>query len=334
MKNSNPIIIAEVGVNHNGSKKLLRQIIKKVSNTGVNYIKFQAFITENIVIKNSPKANYQRKIKSSQFNMLKKYELNFSDYDLIHKTCKKKRLKPLFSVFDIDSLNFLKKYKIDTIKIPSGEITNKPLLSEIGKLKLKIILSTGMSTIKEIKNAIDTLIKNGSSRKKISILHCHSNYPSKFVDLNLNNILTFKKKFKCKVGFSDHSLGGLASIVAASLGAQVIEKHITLDNKLYGPDHSSSLEIKKLKGFVKNIRNTKIILGKNKIKRTNIENLNKKIVRKSLVAKKNIKKGEVFSKINITSKRPGTGLSPFLYDKVLGLKSKFNFKTDQLIRIK
>jgi len=334
MKNSNPMIIAEVGVNHNGSKKLLRQIIKKVSDTGVNYIKFQAFITENIVIKKSPKANYQKKIKSSQFNMLKKYELNLSDYDLIHKTCKKKGLKPLFSVFDIDSLNFLKKYKINTIKIPSGEITNKPLLREIGKLKLNIILSTGMSTIKEIKNAIDTLIKNGSSRKRISILHCHSNYPSKFIDLNLNNILTLKKKFKCKVGFSDHSLGGIASIVATSLGAQVIEKHITLDNNLYGPDHSSSLEIKKLKNFVKNIRNTKIILGKNKIKRTNIENLNKKIVRKSLVAKKNIKKGEVFSKINITSKRPGTGLSPFLYDKVIGLKSKFNFKTDQLIRIK
>ena len=334
MKNKYPIIIAEIGVNHNGNQKTLNQLIEKVSNTGVDYIKFQAFITENIVIKKSPKANYQKKIKLSQFDMLKKYELQQEDYDFIHKKCKKKRLKPLFSVFDIGSLNLLKKYKIKSIKIPSGEITNEPLLSEIGKLKINVFLSTGMSNIDEIKKAHNTLIKNGTSKKNIFILHCHSDYPSKFEDLNIKNMLTLKKRFNCNIGFSDHSIGELASIVASSLGAKVIEKHVTLNNNLYGPDHSSSLEIKKLKSFVQNIRNAQIILGKSVIKRSKIENLNKRVVRKSLVAKKIIKKGEIFSKTNLAFKRPGTGLSPYFYKKIIGYKSKFNFKIDQFIRLK
>lgn len=334
MKKNKPIIIAEVGVNHNGSKKLLSQLIEKISNTGVDFIKFQAFITENIVVKKSPKANYQKKIKLSQYDMLKKYELKSDHYDFIFKKCKIKKIKPLFSVFDIESLFFLRKYKINYIKIPSGEITNAPLLSEIGKLKINVILSTGMSSINEIGNAIKTLIKNGTVRKKISVLHCHSDYPSKFSDLNLNNIFTLKNKFKCNTGFSDHSIGDLASTVAVSLGASLIEKHVTLNNKLHGPDHSSSLEIKNLKNFVQNLQNIKTILGSKKIKRSKIENLNKRIVRKSLVAKKKIKKGEIFSKNNLTAKRPGTGLSPFFFNKIIGSKSKFNFQVDQTIKIK
>ena len=334
MKINNPIVIAEIGVNHNGNFKLLNQLIEKVSKTGVDFIKFQAFIADNVVIKKSPKANYQKKIKLSQYDMLKKYELKPNHFDLIQKKCKKNGLKPLFSVFDIDSLNFLKKYKIKNIKIPSGEITNEPLLKEIGKMKIRIFLSTGMSSIDEIKRALSTLTKSGTPRKNIFVLHCHSDYPSQINDLNLKNILRFKKIFNCKIGFSDHSIGGLASIVASSLGAKVIEKHVTLSNKLYGPDHSSSLEVKNLKEFVQSIRNVQIALGNGKIQRSRIEHQNKKIVRKSLVAKKNIKKGEFFSELNLTCKRPGRGLSPYFYKKMIGTKSKFDFKADHLIRLK
>ena len=229
---------------------------------------------------------------------------------------------------------FLKKYKIKNIKIPSGEITNIPLLKQIGKMKIKVFLSTGMSSINEIQKALTTLIKYGTSRRNIFIFHCHSDYPSRISDLNLLNILSFKKKFKCKIGFSDHSVGELASIVAVSLGAEVIEKHVTLSNKLNGPDHSSSLEVKSLNKFVKNIRNVKKSLGNIKLKRSIAENQNKKIVRKSIVAKKEIKKGEFFSENNLTCKRPGVGVSPYFYEKIIGKKSKFNFRADQLIRLK
>lgn len=334
MKINSPIIIAEVGVNHNGSIKLLSSLIKKISKTDVDFIKFQAFIASKTVIKKSPKAKYQKKIKLSQYEMLKKYQLSSKHFDLIHKKCKNNSLNPLFSVFDIESLFFLKKYKIKNIKIPSGEITNIPLLKQIGKMKIKVFLSTGMSSINEIQKALTTLIKYGTSRRNIFIFHCHSDYPSRISDLNLLNILSFKKKFKCKIGFSDHSVGELASIVAVSLGAEVIEKHVTLSNKLNGPDHSSSLEVKSLNKFVKNIRNVKKSLGNIKLKRSIAENQNKKIVRKSIVAKKEIKKGEFFSENNLTCKRPGVGVSPYFYEKIIGKKSKFNFRADQLIRLK
>tara|TARA_Y100000389_G_C17433848_1_gene504314 strand:- start:97 stop:1101 length:1005 start_codon:yes stop_codon:yes gene_type:complete len=334
MKSINPIIIAEVGVNHNGNLNLLNKLIDSVSKTGVDFIKFQAFIADRLVIKNSPKANYQKKIKLSQYDMLKKYELKSKNYDLIFKRCKKKKIKPLFSVFDIESLSLLKKYKIKNIKIPSGEITNEPLLHEIGKMKIKVFLSTGMSSLDEIKRALSTLQSRGTPKKNISILHCHSEYPSIFKDLNLKSMLTLKRIFGCKIGFSDHSIGKLASIVASSLGAEVIEKHVTLKNNLYGPDHSSSLPVKDLKNFVENVRNARIIIGKKKFLRSKVENQNKKIVRKSLVAKKKIKKGETFLQSNLTCKRPGTGLSPYLLKKIIGTKSKFNFGIDQLIKLK
>lgn len=328
-----PLIIAEVGVNHNGDHKLLKKLIDKISKTGVDYIKFQAFITENLVTKKSPKADYQKKIKLSQYDMLKKYELKLRHYDLIFNRCKKKKIKPLFSIFDLESLKILKKLKVKVIKIGSGEITNEPLLREIGKMKLKVFLSTGMSTVSEIKKAILTLKSSGTRSQNIYILHCHSNYPSSFKDLNLNNMLTLKKKLNCKIGFSDHSIGNLASIVASSLGAEVIEKHVTLNNNLNGPDHLSSLNVKDLKNFVDRIRNVNLILGDKKIRRSKIEEKNKKIVRKSIVAKKKIKKGEIFSHLNLTCKRPGTGLSPFFLKKIIGKKSKYNFLEDQIIKI-
>tara|TARA_B100000035_G_C21019108_1_gene563273 strand:- start:904 stop:1908 length:1005 start_codon:yes stop_codon:yes gene_type:complete len=334
MKSKLPIIIAEVGVNHNGKKELLKKFINKVSIANVDFIKFQSFTSNNLVIKNSPKAKYQKKIRLTQYEMLKKYELKKSDYDLIFKECKKKKLKPLFSVFDIESLYYLKKYKIKYLKIPSGEITNQPLLEAIGKMKINIFMSTGMSNIDEIKRALNTLKKSGTPSRKITVLHCHSDYPSKIKDLKLLNILTLKKILKCKIGYSDHSTGDLAAIIASSLGAYVIEKHVTLNKNLMGPDHSSSLDIKYLRDFVQRIRKVRIALGNFKIQRSKIEEQNKKIVRKSLVAKKKIKKGDYFSYDNLTCKRPGSGLSPFLFKKLIGLKSKFNFQADQLIRLK
>jgi N,N'-diacetyllegionaminate synthase len=335
MKMKSPIVIAEVGVNHNGNFKLLSKIIEETSKTDVDFIKFQAFIADQTTIKNSPKAKYQNKVKMSQYDMLKKYELKSKHFDIIYKKCSENNLKPLFSVFDIESLNNLKKYKIKNIKIPSGEITNLPLIKKVGKMKINVFLSTGMSTIKEIKKALLTLTNNGTPRKKIYLFHCHSDYPSKIDDLNLLNILTFKKTFNCKIGFSDHTIGELASIVAVSIGAEVIEKHITLSNKYYGPDHSSSLEVKKLNNFVQNLRNIKKTLGTNsKLKRSIAEIQNKKIVRKSIVAKKEIKKGEFFSEKNITCKRPGIGISPIFYESFLGKKSKYKFKKDQFIKFK
>lgn len=334
MKSIDPIIIAEAGVNHNGNSNLIIKLINSVSKTGVDFIKFQAFIADRLVIKKSPKANYQKKIKLSQYEMLKKYELKLKHYELIHKKCKKKKIRPLFSVFDIESLNILKKYRLKNIKIPSGEITNEPLLREIGKMKIRVFLSTGMSSIDEIKRALSTLQSGGTSKKNIFILHCHSEYPSNFEDLNLRSMLILKKIFGCKIGFSDHSIGKLASVVASSLGADVIEKHVTLNNNLHGPDHSSSLPVKDLKDFVENVKNAKVILGKEKFQRTYIEDQNKKIVRKSLVAKKVIKKGELFLESNLACKRPGTGLSPYLLKRIIGKKSRFNFNIDQLIKLK
>ncbi len=333
MKNKYPKVIAEVGVNHNGNINLLNKLIDRISKSGVDYIKFQAFKTDKLVIKKSPKAEYQKKINLSQYAMLKKYELKSKHYDLIFKRCKNKKIKPLFSVFDIESLHLLKKYNIKIVKIGSGEITNEPLLEEIGKMRLKVFLSTGMSKINEIKKAIKTLNVSGTSNQNIHILHCHSDYPSSFKDLNLNNILTLKKIFKCKIGFSDHSIGSLASIVASSLGASVIEKHVTLSQNLYGPDHSSSLNVYELKNFVESIKSVNEILGEKKIKRSSIEEKNKMIVRKSLVANKEIKKGEIFTRFNLTCKRPGTGLSPYFLKKLIGKKSKFHFKENQLIKI-
>tara|TARA_B110000305_G_C19359362_1_gene598612 strand:+ start:110 stop:1111 length:1002 start_codon:yes stop_codon:yes gene_type:complete len=333
MKFKKTIFIAEVGVNHNGSIKILSDLIKKISKTKVDFLKFQAFKAESIATRNAPKANYQKKIKQSQFEMLRKYELNLRLLNQIHKMCKKNKVKPLFSIFDSESLASLKKYRYEYFKIPSGEITNYPLLKEIGKLDKKIFLSTGMSSLKEIKNAVKILINSGTKNKNLFILHCHSDYPSRFEDLNLIRIKRLQSCFDNSIGYSDHSIGCEASIAAVALGAKVIEKHVTLKTNMIGPDHSSSLPISDLPNLIKSIRNIEKSIGTSDFKRSKIENKNKLIVRKSLVAKLDIKKGDKFTDINLTCKRPGSGISSASWNKVLNKRAKTNFNKDDLIKL-
>lgn len=329
-----PVIIAEVGVNFDGSKKIINRMIKKISQTGADYIKFQLYNTDEMCIKNAPSADYQKKIKISQYKMLKKFEINHDKLNFIIKKSKEYKIKPIFSVFDLKSLSILKKIKVQIIKIPSGEIDNYPLLKEISKLNVKVIISSGMSSIPEIKNALKILTNYKLKKKNIFLLHCNSEYPSELKNLNLIKIKKFKKMFNCEIGYSDHSEGDLASIIAVTFGAKIIEKHVTLSKKRVGPDHSSSLEIKYLKTFVKQLKNINISIGSFKKERSAGENKNKKIVRKSLVANTYIKKGTKFSKLNLAFKRPAYGLSPKYYQNIIGKKAKKSFKKDDFIALK
>ena len=330
----NTIIIAEAGVNHNGKISLAKKLISAAANAGANYVKFQTYKTENIVVQNSKLANYQKEnIKKfkTQFKMLKKYELKKTDYKLLIDYAKSKNIKFLSSPFDIESIFFLNRFNLDYIKIPSGEIDNLPYLKELGRLNKKIILSTGMSNLYEVDIAIRTLNKYGTKKKNISVLHCHSAYPSNISDLNLNVIYTLKKKFNLKVGFSDHSDNIYAPVIAVALGAQIIEKHLTLNNSMSGPDHKASIEPNKFKNMVNLIRATEIMLGSKKKIPTKNELINKQFVRKSLVAKIDIKKGEKFSTMNLTTKRPGTGISPMKFNSYINKRAKKNYSKDDLI---
>mgnify|MGYP006076411843 CR=1 FL=1 len=338
MKNNNITIIAEAGVNHNGDLQKAKKLIDIAVKSKADYIKFQTFRAEDLVIKKAIKAQYQKKnskINESQFDMLKKLELSFKDHKILKNYCNRKKIKFLSTPFGIKSFDILKKLGINLIKISSGDLTNIPFLQYISKKsnkKTKVILSTGMGNIKEIQDAIENLSKFRLSKKNITLLHCTSNYPASSGSINMNSLLTIKKKFKLLVGYSDHTLGNTASIIAVSLGAIVIEKHFTIDKKLNGPDHKASLNPQELNSFVKEIRNVPIMLGSFK-KKTQKEEMNvKKVARKSLVAKTYIKKGELFSYKNIDIKRPGTGLSPKKIFDLINKKSKRIYKKDQLIK--
>ena len=328
-------IIAEIGVNHNGKENIAKRLILKAKIAGADFVKLQSFNPELLVTKKLTLAHYQKK-KEKKLNkmilMLKKYQLDEKAQSRLQRYCKKIKIGFLSSPFDDKSLNFLsKKLKIDIIKIPSGEITNYPLLKKIGKTKKKIILSTGMSSLKEIKNALSVLFLYGIKKKDLTLLHCNSSYPTNIEDLNLNVLKTLIYRFRLSVGFSDHSKSLDAPIVAVTLGAKIIEKHITLNCNQKGPDHSSSLNPVEFKNMVEKIRATEKMLGSNEKKITKSEKKNIVFARKSIVAKKFIKKGEIFSEKNITTKRPGSGKSPFLWKKIIGKKAKKNFFHDELI---
>ena len=264
--------------------------------------------------------------------MLKKLQLSKENHYKIKNYCKKKKIEFLSSGFDISDLIFLKKLKIKRFKIPSGEITNYFYLKKIANFNKRTILSTGMSTMREISKAIEIFKKNGLKKDKISILHCSTEYPAELEKLNLKAIQSLKKKFKLNVGYSDHSTSTLIPSIAVALGASIIEKHITLNNNLPGPDHKSSLNPKDFKAMVSNIRKTEKSFG-NGIKKPNInEKKNIKIVRKSIVAKKNIKKGEKLTLFNLSFKRPGTGISPMNFKKILGKKANRNYKKDDFLK--
>jgi N,N'-diacetyllegionaminate synthase len=337
MHNHKTFIIAEAGVNHNGLLKKALKLIDAAALAGADAIKFQTFKAENIATKLAPKAKYQKNKffkKENQFQMLKKLELTKHMHLKCMQYCKKKKIIFISSAFDEESLNFLKKFNIKFFKVPSGEIDNKPYLELLGKFKKKVILSTGMCNILDIDRAIKTLVKNGTSKKNITLMQCTSSYPAPFEEINLRVISSLEKRFKLRVGFSDHSLGSIASIAAVAIGAKVIEKHITMDKKLVGPDHKSSLNPSEFKLMVDDIRMVEKILGSEIKHITTSEKKNINIVRKSIVASRFIKKNEKFTKENITCKRPGTGISPFFFKKLLGKKSVKNFDTDDLIKLK
>ena len=336
IENKRTFVIAEAGVNHNGSIKKALKLIEVAKLSGADAIKFQTFKAENLATDYAPKAEYQ-KYKSlkneTQFQMLKKLELTDAMHKACFKECKKKKIIFISSAFDIESLCYLKKFKLSYFKVPSGEITNIPYLEVLGKFRKKIILSTGMSNISEIKKALKTLTINGTKKNNITLMQCTSAYPAPYDEINLNTIFTLRDIFKLNIGFSDHSLGVQASLAAVALGAKVIEKHITLSKKLKGPDHRASLDPKEFKFMVQGIRIVEKSLGSKIKKVTKSEKKNIYIVRKSIVASTKIKKNEKFSNFNITCKRPGTGISPLFLKKLIGKKSIKNFNKNELIRI-
>lgn len=329
-------IIAEAGVNHNGSLKIAKKLVDEAKECGADAIKFQTFKADNLVIKTLEKAEYQKNtttFKETQYELLKKLELDIDSHKKIIKYCKEKGILFLSSAFDSQSIELLKELGLKIFKIPSGEINNLPYLRKIGTLKKKVILSTGMSTLGEIKYALDVLNKNGTKKDNITVLHCNTEYPTPFEDVNLLAMIEIKNKFNVKVGYSDHTLGIEVGIAAVALGAEVIEKHFTLDRNMEGPDHKASLEPAEFKQMVKSIRNIEKALGDGNKKPSKSELKNINIARKSLVAAKTIKKGERFTEENMCTKRPGTGIFPMKWDAVIGKTAKRNFEIDELIEI-
>ena len=329
-------IIAEAGINHNGSLQKALKMVDIAKQSGADSVKFQIFNAEEVVTPSGKMANYAKKnmkSKKKQLDIIKQYELSKSDHLKIKNYCKKRGIEYLCSAFDNSSLRFLKRINLNIFKVPSGEITNFPYLYLLGSFKKKIILSTGMSSINEIKRAISILTKAGTKKFNISLLHCNTDYPTKPKDLNLLAIKKLKKTFKCQVGLSDHSLGIEASIAAVALGSEIIEKHFTLSREMKGPDHIASLEPKELGKLVKSIRNIELALGQNKKFATKSEKKNIKIVRKSIVAKKKILKGERFTTQNITTKRPGDGTSAIFWERVIGKRSKKTYSSNEKIKL-
>ena len=327
-------IIAEAGVNHNGSIALAKKLIDAAALSGANAVKFQTFKTEKLVSKTAKKADYQKHttdLSETQFEMLNRLELDLSAHKELIRHCKEKSIMFLSTPFDHNSIDLLSNLGLQIFKIPSGEITNLPYLRHIGSLGKSVIISTGMSTLKEIKEALGILIKAGTKKKNITVLHANTMYPTPMEDVNLNAMLTIHKELDIAVGYSDHTLGIEVDIAAVAMGASIIEKHFTLDQTLKGPDHKSSLEPKELKAMVNAIRNIEIALGSNIKKPSPSELVNINPVRKSIVANQNIKKGELLTEINISIKRPGDGISPMKWDEILGTIAMKNYNKDELI---
>lgn len=331
---SRTFIIAEAGVNHNGDIKLAKKLVDVAKRAGADAIKFQTFKAENLVSKVAQKADYQKKATGSdesQLEMVKKLELSFHDFKELKKYCEKKELLFLSTPFDLDSIGFLKSLEIPIYKVPSGEITNLPFLMKIAQIGKQVIMSTGMSDLNEVAFALDVLRKNGAGI--ITLLHCNTQYPTPFKDANIKAMITLKQRFGVAVGYSDHTLGIEASIAAVALGATVIEKHFTLNKNMNGPDHKASLDPQELKAMVKAIRNIEVAIGDGIKRPSESEIPNREIARKSIVARRNIIKGEVFDEDNLAVKRPGNGISPLKWFEVLGKKAKQDFCEDELIEL-
>ena len=327
-------IIAEIGVNHNGDIVLAKKLIDEAKKSGADCVKFQTFKADSLVTKTAKKAKYHNlnyDSDESQYMMLKRLELTPDMHKEIILYCEEKNIEFLSSGFDIESIDFLSKLGQKIFKIPSGEITNFPYLRHLGTISKSIILSTGMSNLNEIKDAIQILESGGLERKHITVLHCTSEYPAPLNEVNLSAMNEIKNKLHVSVGYSDHTAGIEVSLAAVALGAEVIEKHFTINQALPGPDHKASLEPKELKLMVKLIRNIEVALGEPIKQASKSEIKNMAIVRKSIVAKNKIEIGEIFTKNNLTTKRPGTGISPMKWDFVIGQKASRVFDIDELI---
>ena len=327
-------IIAEAGVNHNGSVDLAKQLIDVASDSGANAVKFQTFKAENLVVKNTQKAEYQKQTtdaSESQFHMIKRLELDVETHKELIAYCQEKNIIFLSTPFDHDSINLLNDLNLQIFKIPSGEITNLPYLRHIGKLNKEVILSTGMSNLQEVEDALTVLISAGTEKNNITVLHANTMYPTPMRDVNLNAMLTIQKELGVAVGYSDHTLGVEVDIAAVAMGASIIEKHFTLDKTMNGPDHKASLEPEELKSMVASIRNIEKAMGNNEKKPSPSESINIEVVRKSIVASQDIKKGEVLTERNITVKRPGDGISPMKWDSVIGSIAVKSYNSDDFI---
>lgn len=329
-------IIAEIGVNHNADLNLAYRLIDAAVSAGVDAVKFQTAIPELVVTSNAQKAAYQKETsgaEESQLEMIRKIHFPIGTYDSIKAYCDKKKTIFLSTAFDLVSLEYLENMGLPYHKIPSGEITNLPYLRQIGRYGRPVIISTGMASMGEIEAALDVLEQAGMSRDRITILHCTTEYPAPMADVNLRAMLTIRDAFGVMVGYSDHTMGIEVPIAAVAIGARMIEKHFTLDRNLPGPDHKASLEPEELKAMVAAIRNIEIALGDGIKRLTPSEARNKPVVRKSLVAKRAIKAGEVFSAENIATKRPGIGVSPMRWDEVMGRAAPRDFLPDELIEL-
>ena len=327
-------IIAEAGVNHNGSVDLAKKLIDVASISGADAVKFQTFKAKNLVVENTKKADYQKQTtdaSESQFDMLKKLELDAETHKGLIAYCQEKNIMFLSTPFDHESIDLLCDLGLKIFKVPSGEITNLTYLRYVGSLNKRVILSTGMSNLEEVGDALNILINAGTSKDNITVLHANTMYPTPMEDVNLNAMLTIQKEFGVAVGYSDHTLGIEVDIAAVAMGASCIEKHFTLDKTMDGPDHKASLGPEELKAMVSAIRNIEKALGSSEKKPSPSETVNKEVVRKSIVAKTNINKGDILDENNLCVKRPGSGVSPMKWDEVIGTISSNDYNADELI---
>jgi N,N'-diacetyllegionaminate synthase len=330
------IIIAEAGVNHNGNLAMAQEMVRVAKKCGADYVKFQTAVPELVISTIAPKAEYQKETtgnEQSQLEMCKAIHLPLSDYEGLNNLCKKESIGFMSTPFDLVSIDCLAALNMDYWKIPSGEITNLPYLRKIAKTGGKVILSTGMSTLNEVEDAVKVLTDNGLTRNDITLLHCTTQYPTPYEAVNLRAMEALRTLGCAGVGYSDHTVGIEVPIAAAAMGATVIEKHFTLDKNLPGPDHRASLDPAELSAMVKAVRNVEASLGNGVKAVADAERSNIEVARKSIVAARAIKKGELLTEENITVKRPGNGLSPMLWDSVIGTKATANFDYDALITL-
>lgn len=326
------IVIAEAGVNHNGSLTIAKQMVLAAKEAGADYIKFQTFHPEKLVSKFAEKADYQKQTtgnQEGQLGMLKKLALKQDDFIELEKYCHQQEIGFLSTPFDLESIHFLDRLDMDFWKLPSGEITNLPYLLEIAKTRKPVVMSTGMCKLEEVQSAVKYLKDAGT--KEITLLHCNTEYPTPMKDVNLRAMLTLQNSCNLPVGYSDHTQGIEIPIAAAAMGACVLEKHFTLDRKMEGPDHPASLEPEELQAMIKAVRNVEHAMGDGRKEPSESERKNIAVVRKSIVARHAIKKGERFTEENLTVKRPGTGISPMKWFEIVGKRAEKDFEADELI---